>query len=55
MSDTPDLQEIHDFLIDIAAEAGKLITSSLPRIDSTGSKKNSTSQFHSMVNSKTRK
>jgi hypothetical protein len=37
----PDLQEIHDFLIDLAAEAGKVITSSLPTIDSSDSKKNS--------------
>lgn len=37
----PNLQEIHDFLIDLAIKAGKVITSSLPRIDSTGSKKNS--------------
>ena len=49
MSDTPDLQEIHDFLIEIATEAGKVITSSLPRIDSTGSKKNSTTQFHQLA------
>ncbi|KAH8689794.1 hypothetical protein BGW36DRAFT_389756 [Talaromyces proteolyticus] len=41
MVDAPNLREIHDFLIDIAAEAGKVITTSLPRIDSTGSKKNS--------------
>lgn len=37
----PNLEEIHDFLIDLAAEAGKVITSSLPTIDSTDSKKNS--------------
>ncbi|OKL63337.1 hypothetical protein UA08_02114 [Talaromyces atroroseus] len=37
---TPDLQEIHDFLVDLAAEAGKVITSSLPTIDSSDSKKN---------------
>lgn len=37
----PNLQEIHDFLIDLAVKAGKVITSSLPRIDSTASKKNS--------------
>jgi hypothetical protein len=36
-----NLQEIHDFLIDLAIKAGKVITSSIPRIDSTGSKKNS--------------
>lgn len=41
MSNTPDLQQIHDFLIDLAHEAGKIITSSLPRVDTTGSKKNS--------------
>jgi hypothetical protein len=37
----PDLKEIHDSLIDLALQAGEIITTSLPRIDSTGSKKNS--------------
>ncbi|KAL1965423.1 hypothetical protein VTN77DRAFT_5679 [Rasamsonia byssochlamydoides] len=37
----PNLQEIHDFLIDLALKAGKVITSSLPRIETTDSKKNS--------------
>jgi myo-inositol-1(or 4)-monophosphatase len=38
---SPNLREIHDVLIDIAFEAGKVITSSLPTINSTDSKKNS--------------
>lgn len=41
-----DLKEIHDFLVDVAAEAGKIITSSLPTINSTDSKKNSEWVYH---------
>ena len=40
---SPNLKEIHDVLIEIAFEAGKVITSSLPTINSTDSKKNSAS------------
>ncbi|KAJ9300284.1 hypothetical protein DTO271G3_2401 [Paecilomyces variotii] len=38
---TPDLQEIHDFLVDLAFKAGKTINSALPTVSSTDSKKNS--------------
>lgn len=40
---TPDLQEIHDFLVDLAFKAGKTINSALPTVSSTDSKKNSKS------------
>ncbi|KAL2005029.1 hypothetical protein VTN00DRAFT_2879 [Thermoascus crustaceus] len=39
--ETPNLQEIHDFLIDLAFKAGETITSALPLINGVGSKKNS--------------
>ncbi|KAI9847436.1 MAG: hypothetical protein M1838_000879 [Thelocarpon superellum] len=38
---TPDLQEIHDFLISIAQKAGEMITAANPTTASSGSKKNS--------------
>jgi myo-inositol-1(or 4)-monophosphatase len=41
IENNPNLREIHDVLVDIAFEAGKVITSSLPTINSTDSKKNS--------------
>jgi hypothetical protein len=37
----PDLQGIHDFLIDIATKAGKMIMSAHPLVNGVGSKKNS--------------
>lgn len=36
-----DLQEVHDFLIEVAHKAGKMITSAVPTADSASSKKNS--------------
>ncbi|GAD95802.1 hypothetical protein PVAR5_4448 [Paecilomyces variotii No. 5] len=38
---TPDLQEIHDFLVDVAFKAGETINGALPTVSSTDSKKNS--------------
>ncbi|KAK2810465.1 hypothetical protein FQN50_002954 [Emmonsiellopsis sp. PD_5] len=38
---TPDLQEIHDFLIDLATRAGDMITGAKPLVNGVGSKKNS--------------
>lgn len=37
------LNEIHDFLISLAFQAGDIITNALPDTGDTGSKKNSTS------------
>ncbi|PGH17525.1 hypothetical protein AJ79_01125 [Helicocarpus griseus UAMH5409] len=37
---TPDLQEIHDFLIDLATRAGEIITGAKPLVNSVDSKKN---------------
>lgn len=45
--ETPNLQEIHDFLIDLAFKAGETITSALPLINGVGSKKNSESKLSS--------
>ncbi len=36
-----DLQEVHDFLVEVAQEAGKMITSAKPRQTDAGMKKNS--------------
>ncbi|EFE44040.1 inositol monophosphatase QutG, putative [Trichophyton verrucosum HKI 0517] len=41
MAETPDLAEIHDFLVDLASKAGEMITSAHPLINGAGSKKNS--------------
>lgn len=41
MAETPDLAEIHDFLVDLASTAGEMITSAHPLINGVGSKKNS--------------
>lgn len=41
MAETPDLAEIHDFLVDLASKAGEMITSAHPLINGVGSKKNS--------------
>jgi myo-inositol-1(or 4)-monophosphatase len=41
--DTPDLQEIHDFFIELATRAGSMITRARPLANSVGSKKNSKS------------
>jgi myo-inositol-1(or 4)-monophosphatase len=38
---TRDLQEIHDFLVSLAFQAGDIITNALPDTSGTGSKKNS--------------
>jgi myo-inositol-1(or 4)-monophosphatase len=40
-SDNVNLQEVHDFLIDLAFKAGEIITNALPEINSSDSKKNS--------------
>ncbi|KLJ07837.1 hypothetical protein EMPG_16691, partial [Blastomyces silverae] len=37
----PDLQEIHDFLIDLATRAGEVITGAKPLVNGVDSKKNS--------------
>ena len=37
-----NLQEIHDFLITVAKEAGRMILSAKPSNDSSGTKKNCT-------------
>lgn len=37
----PNLQEVHDFLVSLAREAGKMITTAKPTMGATGSKKNS--------------
>lgn len=39
---SPDLNEIHDFLISLAFRAGDIINNALPETNDTGSKKNST-------------
>ena len=36
-----DLQEVHDFLIDVAHRAGKMITEATPTAAGSGTKKNS--------------
>lgn len=36
----PDLQEIHDFLVQIAHKAGAMITAARPSNSGSGSKKN---------------
>lgn len=38
--DSINLQEIHDFLIEIAEKAGEMITSAKPTTAESGSKKN---------------
>jgi myo-inositol-1(or 4)-monophosphatase len=42
-AETIDLNDIHDFLIELASKAGETITNALPNTGSTGSKKNSKS------------
>lgn len=37
----PDLDDIHETLIEIAYKAGDIITGALPAMNDTGSKKNS--------------
>lgn len=37
----PNLNEIHDYLVDVAFKAGEIITNALPDTEDTGSKKNS--------------
>jgi hypothetical protein len=39
---TPDLKEIHDFLVSLAFKAGDIITNAILDNNDTGSKKNST-------------
>lgn len=39
-NDTPDLQQIHDVLVEIAEKAGKMITSAVPSTSDSGTKKN---------------
>ncbi|KAF3481002.1 uncharacterized protein GIQ15_06349 [Arthroderma uncinatum] len=39
--ETPNLSEVHEFLIELAGKAGELITSAHPLINGVGSKKNS--------------
>lgn len=39
--DTPNLQEIHDFLISLAYKAGEIITTALPESSEVDTKKNS--------------
>ncbi|OAX82960.1 hypothetical protein ACJ72_02693 [Emergomyces africanus] len=41
MAPAPDLQEIHDFLIDLATRAGDIITGAKPMVTGVDSKKNS--------------
>ncbi|EEQ29978.1 myo-inositol-1-monophosphotase [Microsporum canis CBS 113480] len=41
MAETPDLAEIHEFLVELAGKAGEMITSAHPLINGVGSKKNS--------------
>ena len=36
-----DLQEVHDFLVQVAHEAGEMITSAKPTAAGSGTKKNS--------------
>jgi myo-inositol-1(or 4)-monophosphatase len=36
-----NLQQIHDFLIDLAFKAGDIITNALPEVNGSDSKKNS--------------
>ena len=36
----PNLQEVHDFLIDLAKKAGEMILAANPSATATGSKKN---------------
>lgn len=38
---TPDLQEIHDVLIELSAKAGEMIMNAHPLVHGVGSKKNS--------------
>jgi len=38
---TPNLPDIHDFLVSLAFQAGEIITNALPDTSGTGSKKNS--------------
>lgn len=38
---TPNLQEVHDFMISVAREAGEMITSARPKQTDAGMKKNS--------------
>lgn len=39
--DKGHLREIHDFLVDLAFQAGHIITNALPEINGSDSKKNS--------------
>jgi myo-inositol-1(or 4)-monophosphatase len=42
MLETKELQEIRDFLVEIAHEAGDMILTAVPTTGSSGSKKNGT-------------
>ncbi len=48
---TPDLKEIHDFLVSLAHKAGDIINNALPDNSGTGSKKNSTFAGQTNTNS----
>jgi myo-inositol-1(or 4)-monophosphatase len=39
--ETPNLSEIHDYLIELAFKAGDIINNALPETSGTGAKKNS--------------
>jgi myo-inositol-1(or 4)-monophosphatase len=41
--ETPNLPEIHDYLIELAFKAGDIINNALPETSGTGAKKNSPS------------
>jgi hypothetical protein len=41
--ETPNLPEIHDYLIELAFKAGNIINNALPETSGTGAKKNSPS------------
>jgi len=43
---TPNLNEIHDTLVDLAYKAGEIINNALPEINDPGSKKNSMPLLH---------
>lgn len=42
---SPNLNEIHDYLVDLAFKAGEIITNALPETGDAGSKKNSVSSL----------
>lgn len=48
---TPDLKEIHDFLVSLAHKAGDIINNALPDNSGTDSKKNSTLAGQTITNS----